>query len=606
MKPHVHTRRRACRTLFCAALLAVLSITGGAAQAQTIRLTGVRADRRSAPQYERVTFEMNLAADYANPFDSAQIRVDADVVTPSGKRLVVPGFFYQDYRRTRRDDAERLDETGVPGWQVRFSGMETGEHTVTIRARTPAGEVRADPVRVNVTLADAPGHIRRTRASTRYFVTDRGESYYPVGLNLAWGWGEGRTYDYDLWLTELAKNRANYVRLWLAPHDNPHAKTFALYSPYIKFNRFDLENAWRLDHVMETAERLGIRAMLCVNTHSSLITVQKYRGLFEDLTLHRTHGGPLTSPREFWTNDAATKEFRDRLRYVVARWGYSPAVFAWELWNEVDLTDGYDYETVSRWHRETNAYLRALDPWRHLVTTSNAKYRNPLPAAETLDLYQDHSYQWKDDGAYGDQRAERRTMPYIYGEFGIPYSSVGGATIQAQASDPAALHLHNAVFASVGQAQSGTPVAWFWYNYLTPEKHYPIYKAFAGWIDGFDFVRQNAEAFTNDEARTDSDNLTALGVRGRTQALVWVWNRAHNYEQVGKGATAPVEGATLRLAKLTAGEWNVEFYDTAAGRMIDTRRATADADGDLRLPLPAISSDIALRLRRSDPPRRGR
>lgn len=582
----------------CAPLVLLLWCFVGSTFAQgKIEISNVRVDKPMPRVFERVTFEMDLRAVYDNPFDPAQVAVDADVVAPSGKRFIVPGFLYQEYRRSKVRAAERLDEIGSPRWQVRFSGAEAGKHTITIRARDQTGSTTAAPVTVTIIKADVSGMVRRAQENTRYFATDRGETFFPIGLNLAWGWGEGRTYDYDLWLSELAKNKVNFVRLWLAPHDNPHAKTFALYTPNIEFGRFDLANAWRLDHVMETSERLGIRAMLCVNTHSSLITVQKYRGLFEDLTLHQTHGGPLKNPKEFWTNEAANKEFRDRLRYIVARYGYSPSVFAWELWNEVDLVGDYDFAIVSRWHTETNSYLRSIDPWRHLVTTSNAKYKNPLPAAESLDLYQDHSYQWKDDGAYGDQRGEKRTMPYIYGEFGIPYSSVGGATIQAQTLDPAALHLHNALFASVGQAHSGTPMAWFWYNYLEPEKHYPIYKSFAGWIEGFDFIKQNAAPFSDSEASVDSNQLTALGVRGQTQAMVWIWNRQHNYERVGKEPINPVKNATLHLSKLPAGAWRVEFYDTAAGKTIKSVVATTNAGGELRLSLPDIESDVALRLK---------
>lgn len=586
-----------------AALLMLIAATAAietfGQEISKIRLSNVRPDKQTARVYERVTIEMDLLAAYDNPFDSEQIAVDADITAPSGKQFVVPGFLYQQYDRTRRDDAERLAENGTPRWQIRFSGEEAGKYKITVRAKDKTGTASAAPVDLTITKAAAAGFVRRAKENSRYFLTDRGESFFPIGLNLAWGWGEGRTYDYDFWLAELAKNKVNYVRLWLAPHDNPHAKTFALYTPNIKFHRFDLENAWRLDHVLETAENLDIRAMLCVNTHSSLVSVQKYRGLFEDLTLHYTHGGPLKTPTEFWTNEAAKKEYRDRLRYIVARYGYSPNVFAWELWNEVDLTADYNFEVISEWHRENIGYLRKLDPWRHLVTTSNAKYRNPLPAAESLDLYQDHTYQWKDDGVYGDQRAEKRTMPYLYGEFGIPYSSIGGATIQAQTLDPAALHLHNALFASVGQAQSGTPMAWFWYNYLEPGKHYPIYKSFANWIEGFDFIKQNAMPFGDEEVHADSDKLKISGVRGQTQGLIWVWNRTHNYEQVRtSNAVAPVAAATLELTKIPAGDWTIEFYDTALARTIKTEKAKIGNDGLMKLRLPTVTTDLALRFRR--------
>ena len=41
-------------------------------------------------------------------------------------------------------------------------------------------------------------------------------------------------------------------------------------------------------------------------------------------------GRPTSGPTR--GQDAST---RQRLRYLIARWGYSPNVFAWEFWNEV-------------------------------------------------------------------------------------------------------------------------------------------------------------------------------------------------------------------------------------------------------------------------------
>ena len=37
---------------------------------------------------------------------------------------------------------------------------------------------------------------------------------------------------------------------------------------------------------------------------------------------------------------------RRRIRYQVARWGYSPTLFAWELFNETRVQCGIDIESV--------------------------------------------------------------------------------------------------------------------------------------------------------------------------------------------------------------------------------------------------------------------
>src|SRR5690606_20912409 len=87
------------------------------------------------------------------------------------------------------------------------------------------------------------------------------------------------------------------------------------------------------------------------------------------------NGGPLASPEEFFTDERAKRLTQQRYRYIVARYGYRTNLLAWELFNEVDLTDGYDADAVSAWHREMAAYIKAIDPFGHPVTTS---FSNPL------------------------------------------------------------------------------------------------------------------------------------------------------------------------------------------------------------------------------------
>ncbi len=63
--------------------------------------------------------------------------------------------------------------------------------------------------------------------------------------------------------------------------------------------------------------------------------------MFGDSPCNIKNGGPLEKLIDYFTNPKAQKANYDRLRYLVARYGYSPNVFVWELWNEVDGNDAF-------------------------------------------------------------------------------------------------------------------------------------------------------------------------------------------------------------------------------------------------------------------------
>ena len=67
------------------------------------------------------------------------------------------------------------------------------------------------------------------------------------------------------------------------------------------------------------------------------------------------NGGPCASPDDFWTDERARTLYKQRLRYILARWGHSPQVFAWEFWNEVQPTPA-----VEAWTSEMAAFLKEL------------------------------------------------------------------------------------------------------------------------------------------------------------------------------------------------------------------------------------------------------
>ena len=458
---------------------------------QRIALRGARADRTRPRVFERVTLDVDLEASYDNPFDAGDVRVDAEVVTPTGRVWSVPGFLHQAYRRRQEKGAEFLEAMGEPRWQVRLSFDEPGEHWVQVSARDRTGSAILAPVTLEVEDADVPGMIRRHATDRRYFVTDRGETFFPIGANVCWADGSRATYDYDAWLAEYAKSGSNFFRVWLSPQ----WPTLSLNTLASGFDHIDLHRAWRLDHVVQTAERLDLRIMFCIDSFNIIRTNKRSPGNWEDAPYIRARGGPLDQPQQYFTSTWSLRAYRNRLRYLVARWGYSPNVFAWEFWNEVDCMDDYDpnAKTIRDWHAAMASHLRSLDPWRHLITTSYARTPGD-PAVDSLpglDFVMSHSYGAKDMaqdlGKHLTDKQAARDRPHFHGELGI-----FGSGKQTSDTDPNGVHVHNGVFSCVGQGQAGTPMTWWWDSYVHPRGLYRILASFSRWIDGFDFVAQQA------------------------------------------------------------------------------------------------------------------
>ena len=66
---------------------------------------------------------------------------------------------------------------------------------------------------------------------------------------------------------------------------------------------------------------------------------------------------------------------------------------AWELFNEVHWTDAFRKgreADVAHWHSEMAKYIRSIDVYGHLITTSTENLRSPI--YEKMDFYQPHLY----------------------------------------------------------------------------------------------------------------------------------------------------------------------------------------------------------------------
>lgn len=429
-----------------------------------------------------------------NPFDPDQIQVDATFTAPSGRQQSVPAFWFQDYTRALVDGAQVLTPAGEPEWRLRFTPSESGDHQLTLQIRTDGSSLVRSTIN-GFTVADrAPGTPTgwvRTAADHRYLETSDGRPLRLIGANVCWG-GPRATYDFDDWLPAMRAAGQNFARLWFSPWSMGIEHTPGT------LNRYDLGEAWEVDHVLQLAEQSGLHVLVAMDHHGMFMHNDPAWGGSNNFWTRSSpyaaeNGGPCASPNDFFTNPAARTLYQKRLRYLIARWGYSPRMLSWQFFNEIDNSyiprSDLVGDDVVAWHRVMGQWLRAHDPYQHLISTSltGASIRPEFWTMPEMDFTVYHSYGETDPARHvaklsADMVAQFK-KPVVIGEIGTSHLNWNVA------NDPYLRGFRQGLWGGTLGGSMGTSMAWWWED-IHADNAYPLYTvlrdvmARAGWAEG--------------------------------------------------------------------------------------------------------------------------
>jgi hypothetical protein len=304
------------------------------------------------------------------------------------------------------------------------------------------------------------GFIRVDSEHKNRFTWESGEPYYPVGFNL--GWQNGDLIPMADEISKMASNGVNWTRIWSTnwdnrnpwwPNDDKEARPDELWQRAL-VNWDDLVKACTLNNVP---------FQFVLFNHGSFSS--KVNPNWPDHPWNAAKGGFLKDAADFFTDPEARRRTKMWLRYAVARYGHSPDLFAWELFNEVEWVDARyadRWKDIAAWHKEMADYLRSIDPYKHLITTSSAMDQTELWA--NLDYYQPHTYPPSVLMAVAGLK-QPTDKPVFFGEFGPPEGS------EAQQ----AAGVRDGIYAAMLTNQAGAAQYWFWDN-VEKRNMYPLFK----------------------------------------------------------------------------------------------------------------------------------
>ena len=407
----------------------------------------VMSSAAKVKQYEPIFFAVTFEGEkWDNPYLQEEAALDMMITTPSGKEIVLPAFF----RGTNGGEMYSV-------WEARFTPQEKGKYTYHFRY-TKAGEVADEtaPATFKSVAGKLKGflHVRDNWT----LVYDNGEPFRGVGINLCW---ESRTKDdskffselhqqhhrfnFDAMLPDFAQNGGNFTRMWICDWNFPIDRQDGFNNHrYQETTEYMNESACaRLDHVVTLAEDLDIKIMLCMGQ------------------------GKGPAYREFFTTDAAKARYRNYVRYIVARWGYSPAIAMWELFNEIDNVQHWDpagvipAEEIVAWHDEMSTYIASIDPFQHIRTTSiSHRDLEGLNDLKNIDINQKHIYNATHVVPETiDAYVAKHNKHYIVGEVGYEWDWSKNFDDFADGME---MDFRRAFWYGLFSQTSLTPMTWWW------------------------------------------------------------------------------------------------------------------------------------------------
>ncbi len=555
---------------FCGLLLLLPSIAPGA-------VTLIDPPRHGR-QYETMTFRFRQNLHFANPFDLETNRVELKILQPDYTSRVL-SFFYNG-----------LTRDSVELWEARYAPAEAGRYRFTILIN---GVMQSE---IEVPVAQNPEkNLGGLRLSGRFgaFAYESGEPFRGIGMNLCW------TNDYAYYFKKMQASGINVTRIWMCPWN------LSFEWQETGLGRYSLASAARLDTILDLAKHYGIFVILCMDYHG---VARKGMGYFRENRwpsnpYNKANGGPCVSAADLFTNAEAKELFKRKYKYIVARFGHSAQIAAWEFYNETDLMAGTAI-AENRWHVEMGEFVHSVDVHGRLVSTSSTRsfpekvvdaFKSPA-----MDFVMFHQYNTLDFAPYIVELHEASTeyyrKPVVLAEFGVEYRG-GDKTFQV---DSQFVGLHNGLWAGWFSETPVVPMSWWWDSYIDRYNLWREYESLSRFAGAMEFSSRHLTFATlpaegGGEGPSESPRCMARCIYSGDQCALWFKNDAYQWDLVNNGdRPKEIAGFSQRVPDVVPGRYTIRWYNPQTGHFFGSDQvANVGTDGALVMSVPAFTDDVA-------------
>lgn len=560
------------------------------AMSQAASITNLSFNKTTLQTYEKLEASFQLSQVYSNPYDPAVIQVDA-LISDGGAEIAFPCFYFAPVKNYSSFE----EDFSKAGWRLRYSFTKTGSYTIRFRVADRDTTTFSEPTAIAVSASDRKGFIRINPNDKQCLKFDNGQPYHPIGYNAAWA----SFSTYQNYIKKMNENGMSHLRYWLIGFANQELEWDGNYGWTTGYGlgKYSQRVGAMLDSLISLAEKKNVFFQLTFESHGEWSTKVDPNWSTNPYNINK--GGFLNSPAELFTNAQARQMTKNRYRYIIARWAYSPAVFAWEFFNEVNYTDAYyvygKVKEIADWHNEMSDYIKSIDPIRHILTTSTDRDEFMLafePQATSLDQIQYHRYS---DGICemilnrSQFLLDRVSKPLLCGEFGNgSYDFIANPTNQGFLEGD---HLRKTTWQSM--MLKVPALYWAWDN-VDEHNWYHLYKPIAALFGGISL--EGIETFHPSLKNFEGD-VRETSLKDFTRAFVYLYDGPQDF--MAEATARTVSGGRVQITELEAGEYELLFANPRSA-VLSTQSITLSGN-TADIPIPDFKEDLALRLMKNEP-----
>lgn len=550
-------------------------------------------------------------AEEGNPYDYNYMKVILELTSPSGKVQSIPAFWYQDYNivlntmstlspsgisgtaSTSKDEPQGLEQVsavGDPHYRVRFTPLESGTYKYVVKVYkygTLCSTENERTIDITPTTEKVKGVIKVDETNNRSFIFEESkESFVGIGQNTGWYTSSTRkTEDYRVWFEKMNQNNMNLSRVWMATWG------FSLHWGK-KYNDYSdrYSQAARLDKLIELAEEYDVYFLLTLINHGQFSS--NVNAEWDNNPYNTKNGGICKNASDFFTSDEAKEAYKNELLYIIARYGYSNKILSWELVNETDWIDNYSLISAKfkTWHSEMSTFIKANDPFSHMVSTSYRGNDGNANALDTIDFTSPHDYGYTNKNMINGIKNTQATLtnkynkPVLFGEIGL--GTENGYQVYQQ--DPNGVTLHQQSWAGMMAGGAGGAMNWWWDSYVHPYDLYSNFKGAGLYASKLNLSGSDYKLIQNSTATISSSSLGLLGYTFKNRVYGYVYDTAWTYYNQNMASknnitvTVPIDN----------GSYTLTIYDTLTGEVIKTISVNVE-NQKTTFTLPSFKTDIA-------------
>lgn len=530
-----------------------------------------------------------------------------------GKVYIANAFYMQDAIADEIQNKYVVSETLWP-WRIRFAVPDTGKWECFVLVGESIETAVPQSSGISFTCIPGPHHgYIHIAPDQKHFQYSDGTPFFVIGQNITCADEpvlRGRPgpppvyqagyYDVYHYINNLADNGGNYVRIGMAPWSTGIA--------YEGNNVYLQDRACALDSMIRIAEMRGIHVQLAIDLT---------KDIWKDMGGYWSIIGPSPFKKEGMTeadllhDSASLASFYQYVRYVYARWAFSPTVATIEILGEQNRWEGYEgrekyfYDFISH----VDSMLKnEFGDHHHVISTSITNdshyeiFRHPSIGFVDRHHYDnDFRCNQKRFDLIHKRSIQKIGKPFLFGEMGM----INGPFNDSDADDFEHcndISYHNAMWATFFMGGLGTGLYWWqWKNDLYRANNFPALRFFLdSAIVETNFVKFEERHKNGLEIFYEVDSGKAYAAGWVHNTSYWWGNMMHDCrDRNGKEKFLPKDNDKTAIPQNRAGTifivkdllpgklYCVTFYATRGkGAVLQTVYLKTNISGKIKIPMP--------------------